>query len=598
MRKVFSVLSLSFRSFKDVYIFSRYTVLFSTFVLIVTSINTYFNVYLSKLIVDTLFDKDLKVFYVSLVSMVIIQIFSNYFTSLSLIKNFQLSNAFNNRSDEEMIDKIQSIDLIHKENPKFNADLSYLQYIKGKTYELYIQFKEFILKIITLFIGIHFLFDVDLLFCVLAVSFGVIKGLFNVKPIKSRVKITEELQRDRVKYTYLYDLLISMVNQKELMIYRVYNHFKQKWKLQKEEYDQKQLQLEKINRRISAQQDFLMVLFNGIVIILFASLMTYKQLTMGDYLLITMAVSLTITNISLLIGDYARMYENSIHFSKISEEDSFYSDYLRTNKDGEIEFQLSKSIEVKNLSFVYPNSSKEVLNDISLKINKGETVAILGENGSGKTTLAKILLGLYGTSHNHVYIDEIPMSLINKESVFRKTSVVFQDFIKYQTTLQDNIGISDIDNYQNENRMISALKIADIKALGHDLQTKLGIVFEGAVNLSGGQWQRLAIARFFFKENPDLAVFDEATSALDPLTEMRIFKDILSYCEDLTTIIISHRVGIARKADKVIVMENGRIIEQGTHKELIAQKNVYYHMWISQREWYQDDEEVSEFQYV
>ncbi|WP_162241902.1 ATP-binding cassette domain-containing protein [Paenibacillus sp. Leaf72] len=480
--------------------------------------------------------------------------------------------------------------MIHKENPKFNADFSYLQYVKGKTYELYNQLNEFGLKVVSLLIGMHFLFNINLLFCILAVFFGIIKGLFNVRPVKSRVKITKELQRNAIKHSYLYDLLVGMKNQKELTIYRAFNHFKQKWRLQKEIFDQQQLKLEKINNSVFRQQEILEIIFNAIIVVLFANLVKFNNFTMGDYVLTTMAVSVTISNISMVIGDYTRMFENSDHFNKQAEIDSYYRTFLDNPNDGQLDFSLLKNIKISDLNFSYPNNSVEVLKKINLTINKGDTVAILGENGSGKSTLVKVLLGLYETKKSHVLFDGIPMNLINKESMFKKTSVIFQDFLQYHTTIQDNIGIGDLENYHNEKRMLETLEKVDIKSLGYNLQTSIGLVDENAINLSGGQWQRVALTRFFFKENLELAIFDEPTSALDPLTELRLFKDILSRCEEITTIIISHRVGIARKADKIVIMENGSIVEQGTHKELIDLKNIYYDMWMSQQEWYQEDE--------
>lgn len=586
--RLFTLLRLSSRCFFEVYKFNKGIVLFSLLVLAVNSISTYFNIYLSKVIVDSLFGGSIQMFYYSLLALLSFQLISTYLSSLLSVKSVQLCNAFNNKCDAELIDSLESMDLIIKENPKFNGDFSYLRYIKGRTYEFYLQFTQVCLKVVMLCIGLQFLFDVHIVFSLLAVVFGIVKGLFNLKPVKWRARMNEELQRKTIKYIYLYELLTGIKNQRELMIYRVFDFFKQKWRAEKEDYDQAQIQMEKMNSKLYRQQEGMFIVFNVFIIMLFAFIVKDHYFTVGNYILITMAVGITISNFSAILEDFAQMSENQIHYKNLYES-SYYSDtYMKAGHEGIEEFSIHQRMEVTGLSFTYPNSEQAALDRIDLTIEKGETVVILGENGSGKSTLVKVLLGLYQSAEDHVFIDGIPISRFNKKSIFDKTSIVFQDFIQYQTTIRDNVGISDIYEYQNDERMLKVLQHIDFKLQQSGLETKVGIVDEQAINLSGGQWQRLALSRFYFKQNPELAVFDEATSALDPLTEVRLFNDILSYCKDMTTVIISHRVGIARRADKILIMECGRIVEIGNHRELIEAKGIYYDMWMSQKEWYQD----------
>lgn len=588
MKRSMGTIALSYQSFAKVFAFNKVTVSFIIFVLVFNSISTYFGIFLTEKVVDSLFNGQLHLLYYSVIALVLFQIINIYLSTISTVKTTQLCNAFNNKCEEELIDILKDIDLIDKEDPKFNADFSYLRLIKAKTYELFMQFTQLCLKLVTLFIGLQFLFNVDMLFCILAVVFGIIKGLFDFRPIKVKIKLTEELQRKSIKHGYLYELMAGIKNQKELMIYRAFDFFKQKWKLEKEDYDQTQLHMQKINSKIYRIQEIMSILFNALIIIMFASLIKDKNFTLGSYVLITMAVNITISNFSSLINEFAQMSENYTHYEKVHHTAYYSEKYMKTKFEGTKEFKLQNQIKISNLYFTYPNSKNKALNGIDMIINKGDTIVILGENGSGKSTLVKVLLGLYQVNSNNVLIDEVPINQFDRNSIYKKVSVVFQDYIQYQTTIKDNIGIGDITHYQDNEHMYKVLQHVNIKLHNNDLETKVGFIEENSINLSGGQWQRLALSRFYFKKEPELAIFDEATSALDPITEVRLFNDILNYCEDITTIIISHRVGIASRADKIVVMEDGRVIEQGAHKELIENKGIYYNMWMTQKEWYQE----------
>lgn len=591
MKRVLYIVGLSYRSFLEVYKFDKRTVTLIIAISVFSSLKTYFDIYLSKVIVDNIFGGDHQILYYALLALVVFKLLSSYFTAASSAKTARLTYKFNNKCDEELIDKIEGMELIAKEHPRFNADFPYLKYSKNQTYSLYLQFTQLIFKMLTLFIGLKYLFEIDTIFCFLAVLFGLLKGLLDLKPTKIRAKLNEDVQKKAVKYVYFYELLTSIRHQKELILYNAFNYFKQQWRRKKEEYDEIQMALVNVNNKVFIQQEGISIFFEALIIILFAYLISGESFTIGSYISLTMAVNITMFNFSSLIHEYAQMSENYVHYERVNQ-DSYYSNtYNKIKNEGNREFKINHNIIVSNLNFTYPNTENQALKEINLLINKGETVVILGDNGSGKSTLVKVLVGLYRTNIDSVFVDGISMKEFKSDSISEKCSVVFQDFIQYQTTIRDNIGIGDINNIENESRMNKVLKHVDIKMNNYKLETKVGLVYENAINLSGGQWQRLALSRFYFKENPEMAVFDEVTSALDPLTEVRLFNDIISYCKDITTIIISHRVGVAKKADKIIVMENGRIIEQGNHKQLLDNNGKYTEMWLSQKEWYQEEKE-------
>ena len=245
---------------------------------------------------------------------------------------------------------------------------------------------------------------------------------------------------------------------------------------------------------------------------------------------------------------------------------------------------LQKSITLDAISFKYPNSEIHALNPLNLVISKGEKIAILGENGSGKTTLTKILLGLYPPESGEVRYDGKAVQSIAKESLYTGVSAVAQDFISYSLTLRENVAISDLSRLYSDSEILNALALAGVD---HDLSLDdaMGREF-GGKELSGGQWQKIAIARGMFK-NSELIVLDEPTSALDPLIETEILTNFIKVAEGKTALIVSHRVGLCKLVDRIIVLKNGDIVEDGKRDVLLAAGGEYARLYEAQAQWYQ-----------
>jgi len=248
---------------------------------------------------------------------------------------------------------------------------------------------------------------------------------------------------------------------------------------------------------------------------------------------------------------------------------------------------LQGEIKLENVRFSYPNAEKPALEGVNLTIRKGEKLALIGENGCGKTTLVKLLLGIYHPSSGAVSIDGVPLDSFRKEEFLRKASMVAQDFVPYKLTLRENVGISDLDRMQDDQRIRRALEEAALPQLAElPLDTQMGREFDG-LELSGGQWQKLAIARGLFRDC-EMIVLDEPTSALDPKIESEILSEFMMIAKERTALIISHRVGLCKTADRVAVMKDGRIVETGKHEELIKTGTLYRQMWEAQAAWYVD----------
>lgn len=257
-------------------------------------------------------------------------------------------------------------------------------------------------------------------------------------------------------------------------------------------------------------------------------------------------------------------------------------------EEGEKYPGLQDTIEVKDVFFRYPGTGKDALSEVSFTIRKGQRVVIVGENGSGKTTLSKVIAGIYQPEKGQVLYDEKSPGSYSKDSFYRKFSVIQQNFMKYQFTVRENIGISQPSQIHNDERLMKSAKAADIEEKvrrAGGLDVRLGREFDG-VELSGGEWQKLAIARGLNKD-AEVILLDEPTSALDPLVEYDILRKFLDVTEGKTSVIISHRIGLGRFADMVIVMKDGKVAQTGTHEELLAAGGEYSRMWHEQARWYE-----------
>ena len=234
--------------------------------------------------------------------------------------------------------------------------------------------------------------------------------------------------------------------------------------------------------------------------------------------------------------------------------------------------------------FRYPNAKQDALYGVDLTIHPGETIALVGENGSGKSTLCRLLLGLYPPSKGSVKLNGLPAHELNQD----RASAVFQNYNKYKMTLQDNICMSCMEKGTTNRELRTLCRTAgvdlDNPALTNGTQTLLSREFDGA-ELSGGQWQRIAIARGLYR-NAEFIVLDEPTSAIDPLEETQLYQEFSKLCKEKTAVIVTHRLGSARIADRIVVLKDGRIVEEGTHASLLQKNGEYSRMYAAQSQWY------------
>jgi ATP-binding cassette subfamily B protein len=322
--------------------------------------------------------------------------------------------------------------------------------------------------------------------------------------------------------------------------------------------------------------------------------------TLGDVALYSGLIVQVEQSLQLLIGNYTNLYDISLGVSPIfqllelkPELQSPLGDVasrLPLLPDGRQDARPTKDkvgIEIKHLSFCYPGSNKSTVEDINLTINPGEMLVLVGENGAGKTTLGKLLGRLYDPTSGTIAWNGKDLRSYSLAYVRSRIAVVMQDYARFPSTVRENVGFGDLLSLSDDTAINEAISEAGISAkvnsLAAGLETPLGKQLEDGIDLSGGQWQRIAIARALMRlSTASVLIFDEPTAALDPKTEHEIYSIFRQIAAGKTTIVISHRLGLAKIADRIAVMENGKIAEIGTHDELIASNGIYCSMFTRQ----------------
>ncbi len=312
-------------------------------------------------------------------------------------------------------------------------------------------------------------------------------------------------------------------------------------------------------------------------------LMTLGQMTM--YLAVFRQGQTAVSSMLTAIGG---MYEDNLYLSNLYEfleqRPRAAAGAAATGRNPE------EGIRFENVSFTYPGAERPAVANLSLTVERGQSVALVGVNGSGKTTLVKLLAGLYRPDSGRILYQGTPLEDWDPDALRAKIGVIFQDFNRYQLKVGENIGVGDVEAFEDEQRLAEAAqkgRAADfIESFADRYQTPLGRWFNNGQELSGGQWQRIALARAFMRGNADILVLDEPTAAMDAETEAEIFEHFRSLTRHKISILISHRFSTVRRAQTIVVMDSGRVVEQGSHEELLALGGRYARLFELQAQGY------------
>lgn len=290
-----------------------------------------------------------------------------------------------------------------------------------------------------------------------------------------------------------------------------------------------------------------------------------------------------------ILSSIGGMYEDSLYLSNLYE--FLGQDIPRSQGHATRGTFPGDGLRFEEVTFYYPESDKPALNQVTFHLKPGEKLAIVGENGSGKTTLIKLLTRLYTPTSGRILLDGLDLQAWDIGALQRRIGVIFQNFMRYQFSVGENVGVGDVLNLDDRDQWVIASDkgnaLSFIKDLPETFDTRLGRWFKTGRELSGGQWQRIALSRAFMRTSADILVLDEPTSAMDAESEVQIFDRFREMTPDQMAILISHRFSTVRMADRILVMSAGGVVEQGSHEQLVKLGGRYAHLFAIQAAGYQ-----------
>ena len=388
---------------------------------------------------------------------------------------------------------------------------------------------------------------------------------------------------DERKIAYYERLLTGKTSLAELKIYQATDYIEKLWKKQssklRKEKEETLIRVEKTLLRKST--------FSALWYLCSGGVLLYGVITGRISVSMFLVLFQTILNIVDTVNGLLETFGNfSREIQEMSYLHSFFALKNIPERKGCIDRPVRR-IRFEHVCFSYPNAGTETLHDISFELDLSKSTAIVGENGSGKTTIIKLLCGLYQPTSGRILFDEYDIRNLNNGEIGKAIKVVFQDFFQYELTIRENIGFGNLARISHDlelQEVLDAVHLEELKKLG--LDTSLGKLEHEGIDLSRGQWQRLAVGRIFLNDT-GYAVLDEPTASVDPVSEYNMYQLFYLLLRSRGSLMISHRLASAKMADHILVLKNGTIAEQGNHTELMKNQELYHELFCRQAEWYQ-----------
>ncbi len=480
---------------------------------------------------------------------------------------------------QEVLGKLSSLDVQHFENSDFKNRLE-------KVKESYAWKPQNIIT--TIFYSIQSILQFSIALVAIATLNWyllvpiILSGIFSLfvqtKVAEASWGIWSEQSPYRKKYWYLSDLLQGGQSVKEIKIFQLAGKFLN-------EINKIYVQFDKENTTIASKQVGVNLFVNLINVSIYIGIEIFvifsaiaKRITIGDVTYYTTVIVNFQNGLNGLFRNITTTYENSLYVKDMFELIDTQPIILNSKKAIVIDTNESPKIEFRNVSFHYPDATQNILNNFSIVIEPGQKIALVGENGVGKSTIIKLLARFYDVSEGQILINDHDIKDLDITSWHRSLGILFQDFMKYEYPLDDNIYFGRVFDPKSETEIIKAAKESGADLVAESLPKKyrqmLGKTFEGGVELSTGQWQKVALARAFLRNSPIL-ILDEPTAAIDAKAEYEIFEKVEKLSKAKTVIIISHRFSTVRNADKIYVIKDGGVIESGSHESLLKVAGIY-----------------------
>lgn len=398
--------------------------------------------------------------------------------------------------------------------------------------------------------------------------------LFTFMAVNKMNKMFENTSRNEREMENVIDILKNKDALYEIKVFKMKEFFLRRF----EKYSSAVFK-ERLDTTLKSQNYLLLssvvnIVWMGLVILFIVSKLLAKAIGAGDLTAIVTSASSTLD-----------MAEDFVYEASTVSNNGYIANtlfYILSHDERKVErsSKYGDEIEFSHVSFKYPGTQKMVLNDLSFKINKDKVTAIVGENGAGKSTIIKLVAGLYEPTEGFVKISNMNPYSMSNEDISNELSIVFQDFKNYELSLRDNILFGKAGDIAEDLRLLELDKYSE--------DTNIGKLEEDGVYLSGGENQKLALARAIQKKS-DFLIFDEPTASMDPMVEAKMYDNILKVLKSRGAIIITHRLVLSKLADDIIVLNEGRIIERGSHDELMNKGGIYKQMYDEQSGWYKEN---------
>lgn len=573
--KAVNIIPKTIKLIKQVHKKSFYIIIFLS---IISGICPIFTLFGSQHLLNMITTKDFNrvlfafIFYIcaSLFSETVGSIMEYYQNKFQTLINYKLSYKIMNKctklslkhfEDSEIYDKLQRV----------QNETSY------KPYQVFLSILSLITSIVTLFSAVTIIINWKPWVLLILVLIPITFSMYFLKIGQREFNISWGRATDRRKSWYLSYLLTRDNTFKEIKSYGIGQYVLNKFDSINKKFVKQDIKLFKRRSIFTFIFEFVQQACTATILFIIIYSALIGEILIGNVVGFINALNLIQSNCKGILNTVYTLYENNLYISQLFEfldlEEENINDCNKKLKSiNDIE-----TLDINNLTFKYPNSSKSVLNNINLNIKKGQRIAIVGANGSGKSTLVKLISKLYEVKENSILYNGISLNNYDETQLKNCIAILFQDFTKYELTVRENIGFGNIDNIDNDEDMKKALNKASATFISN-LDEQLGLWFQDGRQLSGGQWQKIAIARTFFRD-ASLYILDEPSSALDPIAEKEVIDMFLKMTEDKIGIFISHRLSTAMLADRIIVMNEGEIVGEGTHQELIKHNSLYKQMY-------------------
>jgi len=487
---------------------------------------------------------------------------------------------------KQVLEKAVNVDYGYYENPAYHDNMHLAQqqslYRAGM---LLTSFTAFITSGFALLFLLLFFISMQSFFALLFIAFSLplaaIKWYYGIAIMQQERKLTP-LERES---NYLHQVLTGVSFAKETRVFGFGSFFIEKFVSIRRSI---RLQKQRLNKKLtnySLIAEAVEIIAMAIIFAILSRQTIEGAVTLGLFVVYIQGFQNLQHNSKNFLQSVVQIFQQRIFLQDLFQ---FLDIPLSQQKGSQNPFPLTQSgLAVNNLSFRYSPDSKPVLHHISLQCKPGQIIAIVGQNGSGKSTLIKLLAKLYKANEGQITFDTTAIEDISRDVYKSQTVFLFQDFEKYFFTIEDNIVLGEPDKDNTKADIRSAAQAAGaeglISKLPEEYQTRMGRIFEGSAQLSGGEWQKIALARVFYRDSAQLIVLDEPTSALDAPAEFEIFKQIKAIAKNKMVILITHRLYNLKIADYLYVMENGRIAEEGTFDELLEKNGAFAQLYNMQQ---------------